>query len=241
MIAVHGLRKRFGRRVVLDGLEARVAPGRITALVGPNGAGKTTLLKVLLGLVRADAGCVAVDGHVLDGSAAYRAAIGYMPQIARFPAHASGRDLLELLAALRGEVVPRDPSLAEAFGVASEFERPLGVLSGGMRQRVNAVLAFAFQPRLLVLDEPTAGLDPVGCRMLKDRILAERAVGTTVLVTSHVLPELEELADDVLLLGEGRTTWNGSVEALKAATGSASLERAVTGLLTARQVAGAAA
>jgi Cu-processing system ATP-binding protein len=239
MIAAHGLTKRFGARVVLDGLEAEVTTGRITALVGPNGAGKTTFLKVLLGLVRPDAGCVAVDGHVLDGTAAYRAAIGYMPQIARFPGHASGRDLLELLAALRGGRAPADLSLAEAFRLGDGFDRPIGVLSGGMRQKVNAVLAFAFQPRLLVLDEPTAGLDPVGCRVLKDRVLAERAVGTTVLVTSHVLPELEELADDILLLGEGRTSWSGSVDALKASTGAPTLERAVAGLLSARPTVGA--
>ncbi|HRX17577.1 MAG: ABC transporter ATP-binding protein [Gemmatimonadetes bacterium] len=239
MIAAHGVSKRFGRRQVIDGLEAEVATGRITALVGPNGAGKTTFLKVLLGLVRPDAGCVAVDGHALDGSAAYRAAIGYMPQIARFPAYASGRDLLDLLRALRGGTEEPDLSLAEAFGLGDGLDRPVGVLSGGMRQKVNAVLAFAFQPRLLILDEPTAGLDPLGCRILKDRVLAERAIGTTVLITSHVLPELEELADDVLLLGDGRTTWSGSVHDLKVITGAVTLERAVAGLLADRPMTGA--
>ncbi|HET9065091.1 MAG TPA: ABC transporter ATP-binding protein [Gemmatimonadales bacterium] len=231
MIRATGLAKRFGRRDVLTGLDVAARAGHVTALIGANGAGKTTLIKILLGLTRSDSGTISVDGRPLDGSPGYRAIIGYMPQIARFPAHASGRDLLGILTTLRGAATPADLSLVEAFGLAEQFERPLGVLSGGTRQKVNAVLAFAFQPRLLILDEPTAGLDPLACRVLKDRILAERAVGTTVLITSHVLPELEELADDALCLDAGRAAWQGPVDQLKLQTASTSLERAVAGML----------
>ena len=232
MITVSGLSKRFGKRVVLDGLDARVSGGRITALVGPNGAGKTTLIKILLGLSRADSGKVAVDGTVLDGSPAYRASIGYMPQIARFPAHLSGRELLAMITALRGDGSVPDLSLADAFDLGEQFDRPLGVLSGGTRQKINAVLAFAFLPTLLILDEPTAGLDPLAARVLKDRILDERMRGTAVLITSHVLPELEELADDVLFLTDGRMTWSGDLRDLKRGTGEATFERAVARLLS---------
>lgn len=231
MISVQGLAKRFGRLVVLTGLDAEARAGRVTALIGANGAGKTTLIKILLGLTRSDVGTVSIDGHRLDGSPDYRAMIGYMPQIARFPAHASGRDLLAILTTLRGPAASVDLSLADALGLTDQFDRPLGVLSGGTRQKVNAVLAFAFQPRLLILDEPTAGLDPLACRVLKDRILAERAAGTTVLITSHVLPELEELADDALCLEAGRAAWQGPVDQLKQQTGTSSLERAVAGML----------
>jgi len=217
MIAARGLSKSFGRRTVLRELDARVRSGRVTALVGPNGAGKTTLLKLLL-----------------DGSPEYRAAIGYMPQLARFPAHLSGRELLATLAALRSGVAVRDLSLAEAFELGPEFGRPLGTLSGGTRQKINAVLALAFKPRLLILDEPTAGLDPLASRVLKDRILAEQAAGRTILITSHVLPELEELADDVLFLAEGSVKWQGPARELKLATGQSTLERAVAHLLANR-------
>lgn len=231
MIVTRGVVKRFGRRTVLAGLDAEIRTGRITALVGPNGAGKTTFLKVLLGLARPTTGQVAIDGVILDGSPDYRAQIGYMPQIVHFPAHLRGSDLMTMVTALRGGTTQPDLSLAEAFDLGDTMRRPLGELSGGTRQKINAVLAFAFAPKLLILDEPTAGLDPLAARVLKDRILAERARGTTVLITSHVLPELEELADDVLFLVEGKTAWSGAVKALTHGTGERTLERAVARLL----------
>ena len=108
------------------------------------------------------------------------------------------------------------------------------ILSGGTRQKINAVLAFAFRPELLILDEPTAGLDPVAARVLKDRVSADRAAGRTVLITSHVLPELEELADDVLFLADGVARWQGGVHELKTTTRQPTLERAVAALLSDR-------
>lgn len=234
MIAARGIAKRFGRRIVLRELDADVTSGRVTALIGPNGAGKTTFIKLLLGLARPDAGTIVIGGWELDGSPDYRAAIGYMPQMARFPAHVSGLELLGTLGSLRPTHRVPDLVLADAFGLDEAFRRPLGALSGGTRQKVNAVLAFAFQPQLLILDEPTAGLDPLASRVLKDRILVERAAGRTVLVTSHVLPELEELADDVLFLADGSVKWQGPARDLKISTGQSTLERAVARLLTGR-------
>ncbi|MEO5799862.1 MAG: ABC transporter ATP-binding protein [Gemmatimonadales bacterium] len=234
MIHLRSVAKRFGQREVLTGLVADIATGRVTGLVGPNGAGKTTLLKLLLGLATPDAGTIAVGSHLLDGTANYRADIGYMPQIVNFPAHLSGQELLRTLAALRGTAVVPDLSLADAFELGDAFERPLGVLSGGTRQKINAILAFAFRPALLVLDEPTSGLDPVAARVLRERILAERAAGTTVLITSHVLQELEMVAEDVLFLADGRARWQGAIQQLKATTGESSLEGAIASLLTGR-------
>jgi Cu-processing system ATP-binding protein len=232
MIVFHDCAKRFGTRTVLDGFSATVRDGKVTALVGPNGAGKTTLIKMILGLTCSDRGTVAVGNRLLDGSPEYREKVGYMPQIARFPAHLSGRELLSMLATLRDAAGEPDLSLVDAFKLGEAFDRPLGVLSGGTRQKVNAALAFAFRPELLLLDEPTSGLDPLACRVLKDRIAAERAAGTSVLITSHVLPELEELADDVLFLADGRAGWSGEVAALKHRTGETTLERAVARLLS---------
>lgn len=234
MIRLRAVSKRFGKRQVLDDLVADIGTGRVTGLVGPNGAGKTTLLKLLLGLATPESGTIAIGSHLLDGTAGYRAVIGYMPQIARFPAHLSGRELLRTLVALRGDTGAADLSLADAFALEEAFDRPLGTLSGGTRQKINAVLAFAFRPELLVLDEPIAGLDPVAARVLKDRILVDRAAGATVVITSHVLPELEELADDVLFLAEGKARWQGGVHDLRIATGQPSLERAIASLLAGR-------
>lgn len=231
MIVFNGVGKRYGQGTVLQDLTAEVPSGTITALVGPNGAGKTTLIKLLLGLARFDHGAIHVDGDPVDGDPAYRARIGWMPQIARFPAHQSGRQLLASLAELRRHVGPVDLSLLQEFGLVDQFDRPLGELSGGTRQKVNAVLALAFGPRLLVLDEPTAGLDPLAARVFKDRLLQERARGTTVLITSHVLSELEELADRVLFLADGRVQWHGDIPSLKHSTGAPTIERAIARLL----------
>jgi Cu-processing system ATP-binding protein len=231
MVHLRGVCKRFGKRKVLDGLSADFGTSRVTGLVGPNGAGKTTLLKLLLGLATAERGTISVGRHLLDGTPGYRDVIGYMPQIVRFPAHLSGSELLRTLVALRGEGTVPDLSLVEEFGLQEGFDRPLGTLSGGTRQKVNAVLAFAFRPQLLILDEPTAGLDPLAARVLKDRILAVRNAGATVVITSHVLPELEELADDILFLSDGAAQWQGGVLQLKVVTGQSSLERAVASLL----------
>ncbi len=230
MITIRGLEKRFGRRGVLTGLNAEFRRGRVTVLTGPNGAGKTTLLKLILGLARPEAGRIEVNGVELRGDPSYRAAIGYMPQIVRFPGQLTGRDLLGMLRTLRKGAVP-DLDLAADLGVGDAMDRPFETLSGGTRQKVNAVLAFAFRPEILILDEPTAGLDPLASCVLKERLAHERASGTTVIITSHVLPELEELADDVVFLDDGRVRWSGSANELRSSTGQPSLERAVASLL----------
>jgi Cu-processing system ATP-binding protein len=236
MIRMHDVAKTFGKRPVLSGVNTHLVAGRITGLVGPNGAGKTTLIKLVLGLAAPDHGEVIFGGHRVTQSPAYRASIGYMPQIARFPAHLTGRELLDTLVTLRGGSVDHDLSLAEEFALGDAFDRPLGTLSGGTRQKINAVLAFAFQPRTLLLDEPTAGLDPLASRIFKDRILAERSRGATVVVTSHVLTELEELADDVVFLADGEVKWQGPVRQLKLNTAQPTLERAVARLLATREM-----
>ena len=126
---------------------------------------------------------------------------------------------------------PADEELVGRFALAEHMAKPLRTLSGGTRQKVNAVLAFLFRPELLILDEPTAGLDPVASGVLKDKILAERAAGRTFVITSHVLSELEELADDVAFLVDGRVHFAGPVEELLRATRQTRLERAVAHMM----------
>jgi Cu-processing system ATP-binding protein len=230
MIEARGLTKRFGAVDVLRGLDLHIARGRVTAIVGPNGAGKTTFIKSVLGLTRPDGGTLTFDGTPIGDDEAYRARIGYMPQIARFPEHLTGAELLELLRDLRGGGAENE-RLIEPLGLQLELGKKLRVLSGGTRQKVNAVAAFLFSPELYVLDEPTAGLDPVSSGILKARILGERDEGHTVLLTSHIMSEIDELADDVIYLADGRVQYGGAVAGLKSAMGHINLERAVAELM----------
>ena len=228
--------KRFGRLPVLRGLSFAVMPRRITALAGPNGAGKSTLIKAILGLVRPDGGTLTVDGVTVGEDPGYRARIGYMPQVARFPENLTGREVVRMLRDLRGDSVPEDDELFGAFGLPAELDKPVRTLSGGTKQKLNAAVAFMFRPSLLILDEPTAGLDPIANGLLKSKILEARDAGATVILSSHVLSELEELMDDVLLLLDGRVRFQGSLHDLRRATGHQRLEAAVAALMRLRSV-----
>lgn len=236
MIQFQGIRKRFGAVQVLDGIDLDIHPGRVTAIVGPNSAGKTTLIKTLLGLTRANDGIVVIDGKIADREGSYRDGIGYMPQIANFPENLTGADLLAMMSDLR-RMPARDIELIESLGLHDHLQKPLRVLSGGTRQKINAALAFLFAPRVLVLDEPTAGLDPASSAVLKDKIRAEQAKGRTFIVTSHVMSELEEVSDDIALLVEGRIRFTGAVVDLKRLTRQLSLERAVARFIEGEEAA----
>lgn len=231
MIRIRALRKRYGSLDVLQGIDAEIVAGRVTGIVGPNAAGKTTLIKSILGLTRADSGSIEVAGIKVNGDEAYRSRIGYMPQIARFPSNLSGLELLAMLRDLRPGVRNSDEDLIRAFGLGPELSKKLNDLSGGTKQKINAVAAFLFRPDLLILDEPTAGLDPRSSSVLKDKILAERRASRTFVITSHVMSELEELADDVIFISEGKIRFSGSLKQIKELTRQTNLERAVAELM----------
>jgi Cu-processing system ATP-binding protein len=230
-VEFRALRKHFGRVTALDGVEIAVAAGRVTALVGPNGAGKSTLIKCLLGLVRPDEGAMLLAGVQLGDGYEYRRGVGYMPQAPRFPDNLTGREVVEMLRDLRGHAARTDEDLLEWFGEPGALDRPVRVLSGGTRQKLNAVIAFLFRPKLLILDEPTAGLDPVASGTLKDKIQQVRDAGATVVLSSHLMAELEELAEDLVFLVEGQVRYAGPLAGLKERTGEAGLERAMAALL----------
>ena len=231
-IEVRGLSKAFGVMEVLRSVDLTVRRGRIIAIVGPNAAGKTTLIKAMLGLTHADAGELVIDGVSVGHEDAYRARIGYMPQIGRFPDNLTGRDLIAMLEDLRGGTATLDEELMDRFGIRPQLDKALRVLSGGTRQKINAVMAFLFSPDLLILDEPTAGLDPLASSILKDKILAQRSTGTTFVVTSHIMSELEDLVDDVAFLLGGRMLFAGALSELKRVTHQATLERATAQLMS---------
>jgi Cu-processing system ATP-binding protein len=230
-IQLAGLAKRFGHTAVLSGVDATIRRGHVTALVGPNAAGKSTLLKCLLGLVRPDAGTIQIDGVAVSADPAYRHRIGYMPQRAAFPDNLTGDEVLALLRRVRGPEAAIDFELIERFSLARELRKRVHAMSGGTRQKVNAAVAYLFRPSLVILDEPSAGLDPVANGILKQKIADATGAGVTHLITSHVLSEIEELADDVLFVIDGRVRFSGSLDGLRVETGERRLERAVGSLM----------
>lgn len=235
-IEIRGLTKTFGRLPVLRGVNLTLAEGRVTAVVGPNAAGKTTLIKSILGLVRPDrdGGDVLIDGVSVGHSSKYRERIGYMAQAARFPPHLTGREVISFLRALRHDPPDVDLSLVGHLGLEAHLDKRIGTLSGGTRQKLNAVVATMFRPAVLVLDEPTAGLDPRSSAILKDHVIRSTLRGATVLLTSHIVSELEDLAQDLVFLVEGAIEYHGTVEQLKATAGEAKLERVLARMLEGR-------
>ncbi|MEP6762875.1 MAG: ABC transporter ATP-binding protein [Gemmatimonadaceae bacterium] len=232
LLAARGIDKQYGPRKILHDVNLNITRRSVTAIVGPNGAGKSTLNRILLGLVRADRGSLEFDGLDVGNDVSYRARIGYMPQAARFPENLTVRDVFALLDELRASSVAVDTSLAVDFDLDQQLHRLVRELSGGQRQRLNAALAFRYRPDLLLLDEPTAGLDPIASRILKRAIANARDNGRAVIVTSHVLAELEEIADRVMFLLEGRVQYSGTMTALLANTASFTLEEAVAKVMT---------
>jgi len=222
------LSKSFGKLKALDRLSIRMEAGQAVSLVGPNGSGKTTFLKCLLGLVIPDSGDLTLNGQTILGRWDYRQQIGYMPQIGRYPDNMRVGQVFDMVREIRRDTFHRlDDDLMRAFEVGKFAHKTMRTLSGGTRQKVNACLAFLFDPDVLVLDEPTAGLDPVASEILKEKVLAEKAKGKLVLVTSHILSDLEELTTDVMYLIEGQLQFYQSIEQLKSRTGEDKLNRAL--------------
>jgi len=231
MISARQVSKHFGRLSALDALTLDIARTRITAIVGPNGAGKTTFVKTILGLTRTYSGSIEFDGARVDDDGKYRSRIGYMPQMARFPENLTAAELFAMLRDLRHADTPIDEDLISEFRLSTELRKPLRTLSGGTRQKVNAVMAFLFKPDLFILDEPTAGLDPIASGILKDKIRSERSAGKTFILTSHIISELEELAEDVAFLHEGRVGFSGPVSELIRTTRQETLEQAIAQMM----------
>ncbi|MBK9989852.1 MAG: ABC transporter ATP-binding protein [Verrucomicrobia bacterium] len=234
MLDAKNLSKSYGRLRALDALTVTLRQGQAVALIGPNGAGKTTFIKCVLGLVRPDAGELTLDGASLLGDPALRRRIGYMPQIGRFPDHLRVGQLFELMREIRRGTHDRtDEDLIKSFQIDRIAHQTARTLSGGTRQKVSACLAFLFDPDVLVLDEPTAGLDPVSVEILKEKVRAEIARGKLILLTSHILSDLDEIATDVLYLIDGKAQFYRPIGELKSASGETRLGRIVAELMRA--------
>jgi Cu-processing system ATP-binding protein len=230
VVIIEQVKKRFGRLEVLREVSATFEAGKSTAIVGPNASGKTTLMKCLLGLVLPDSGTVTIDGQDVN-VAKTRNQIGYMPQKAQFPDNLRVQELLSWIEDLRGQRSSAREKLVNYFELKPHLQKSLRTLSGGTRQKVSAVLALMFNPSVLLFDEPTAGLDPLASSRLKDVILEQKSQGKTILLTSHVMSELEELADEVLFLLDGTIVFRGTLDDIRQRSGEMKLERAIAKLM----------
>lgn len=227
MIAITNISKRFGKLQVLKNVSATCDAAQCIALIGPNGCGKTTLIKSILGMVVPDSGIIKVSGSDISTGWQYRAAIGYMPQIGRYPENMKIGQVIEMLMDIRRETKKTDDDLIKAFSLEQLYHKRMGTLSGGTMQKVSAAIAFLFKPQILILDEPTAGLDPVASEILKEKISAEKQNGKLIIITSHILSELDEMVSHIIYMQDGNILFNKTIDALRTDTGETKLSRAV--------------
>ncbi len=230
MIEVRKLNKSYGPVDVLKGIDITFDRGEITAILGPNGSGKTTLIKSILGMVIPNSGEILLDEQNVLGSWRYRDKISYVPQIANFPGNLKVAELIRMIRDIRPGAMNHE-KLIDLLKLQPFLDKKLVALSGGTRQKVNLVLAFMFDAPLIVLDEPTAGLDPVALILLKQMIAGEKAKGKTILITTHIMNLVEEIADKVVFLLDGLIYFHGTVAELREKTGEGNLEKAIAAIL----------
>lgn len=234
MILFDNINKSFGKLKVLQNINVCFEKGQSVAIVGPNGSGKTTLIKSLLGMVVPDSGKIYVDAQDTKQDFTYRSKIGYMPQIGHYPPNLKIRQLFEMMIDIRlgkNHTAKLDEEIIEAFALKEIYEKPLGTLSGGTKQKVSAALAFLFDPQILILDEPTAGLDPLASEMLKEKIQNESRKGKLIIITSHILSDLEELASHILYIQDGQIQFFKELESLKEEIGETKLNKIIALLM----------
>ncbi|MBS1574961.1 MAG: ABC transporter ATP-binding protein [Bacteroidetes bacterium] len=227
MIIATNVTKKFGRLKALDNVSVTCNKGECIALVGPNGSGKTTLIKSILGMVVPDSGFITFNGNNILHHWKYRAQIGYMPQIGRYPDNMTIGQVLDMMKDIRQDSPTFDEDLIHTFDLQPLYKKRMRTLSGGTRQKVSACISFLFNPDVLILDEPTAGLDPVASEQLKEKIILEKKKGKLVMITSHVLSDLDELVTQVIYMQDGVLRFHKPIEEIRTDTGEQKLARAI--------------
>ncbi|SMD10466.1 ABC transporter ATP-binding protein [Pedobacter nyackensis] len=234
MIVTKNITKTFGKLKALNDISVSFNKGECIALLGPNGCGKTTLIKSILGMVVPDKGSIEFNGRSINREWLYRSQVGYMPQIGRYPENMTIANVIEMMKDFRKDSkVHLDEDLIQSFDLGALMNKKMHTLSGGTRQKVSACLAFLFNPDVLILDEPTAGLDPVSSEKLKDKIILEKEKGKLILITSHVLSELDDLITEVFYMQDGRLMFYKKLSELKADTGEEKLSKAIAKIMVA--------
>lgn len=232
MIIASNVSKKFGKLKALDNVSVTCNKGECIALIGPNGSGKTTLIKSILGMVVCNSGFITFNGKNILHDWQYRTHIGYMPQIGRYPENMTIGQILDMMKDIRGKKNESlDEDLIQQFKLNELLSKRMRTLSGGTRQKVSAALAFLFNPDVLILDEPTAGLDPVAAEILKEKIIAEKTKGKLVLITSHILSELDDLITQVIYMQDGQLCFHKTIEDLRADTGQEKLAKAIASIM----------
>lgn len=231
MVEITDLYKKFGKNKVLNGVNLNIDKGGIFAVLGPNGSGKTTIIKSILSMVIPDSGTIKVFDTTIKNNSDYRHKIDYLPQIANFPSNLKVNELIRMIKDLRG-ATDEDQNLIEKFKLEPFLNKKLGTLSGGTKQKVNIVLTFMFNSPIIILDEPTTGLDPISLIRLKELIQVEKAKGKTILITSHIMSFVEEVADEIVFILEGKIYFRGSISDLKTKTNQQDFEYAIANILT---------
>jgi Cu-processing system ATP-binding protein len=226
MIIASNVTKTFGKLKALDNVSVTCNRGQTIALIGPNGSGKTTLIKSILGMVVPDSGFITFDQHNILHNWMYRERIGYMPQIGRYPDNMTIAQVFSMMRDIRKNPNETDEELINEFGLNDLMQKKMRTLSGGTRQKVSAALAFLFNPDVLILDEPTAGLDPVASEVLKLKIIREKQKGKLILITSHILSELDEVVSEIIYMQEGKLQFHKSLQQLQEDTGEMKLAKA---------------
>lgn len=234
-IEIVNLSKRFGKKTVLKNVSLTLNKGEVTAILGPNGSGKSTLMKSILGLVNPDQGQILIDNQSIIRQWNYRKEVGYMPQIANYPDNISVKEIIQMIRNIR-QKEDNASTLISLFKLDNDLDKKIKQLSGGMRQKVNAIIALMFDSPILILDEPTVGLDPVSRLLFKELILKEKKKGKTILLITHHMNEIEELADKIVFILEGSIFFHGSLEKVKSEQNETDFEKAVAKILESKQV-----
>ena len=231
MIEIKNLTKKFNKFTALQDINLECKKGHSIAFIGPNGCGKTTLIKCILGLNVVESGDILVNGNSVKNDFLYREKIGYMPQIGKYPENMTIGQTIKMIQDNRKNVENLDTELLEAFELPKLYDKKMSTLSGGTTQKVSAVLAFMFHPEIIILDEPTAGLDPLASEILKNKIIKERKNGKLIIITSHLLSELDDMVNEIVFINEGKILVHQSVEDLKTETQQTKISDAITNIL----------
>lgn len=236
MIEIKEIAKKFGKLSVLNDINLHLSKGECIALIGPNGCGKTTLIKSILGMVLPNKGEIFFQQKSIFKDIAYRSKIGYMPQIGRYPENMSIGQIINMVKAIRNSNETLDMDLYEQFEIEKLLHKNMNTLSGGTTQKVSATLAFLFNPDVLILDEPTAGLDPLASEILKEKIITERSKGKLILITSHLLSELDDMVSEIIFMQEGSLVFHKSVDELKKETQVDKISQAIIHILKRKMI-----
>jgi len=237
MIIATNLTKSFGKLKALDDVSITCNKGECIALIGPNGSGKTTLIKCILGMVVPDNGFITFNEKNILRDWEYRKDLGYMPQIGRYPDNMTVAQVINMIKDIRKPYTKNfDEELIENFQLKKILKKRMRTLSGGMRQKVSASLALLFDSDVLILDEPTAGLDPLSAEIFKEKLEAEKQKGKLILITSHILSDLDELVTQVVYMQEGKLLFHKDLEALRLETGEQRLAKAIAYVMQNRSV-----